>query len=82
MNAYVSKPVRKEELEAAIHTYTQTLAVLSPQNSPTELSVIVELQDIEAIHPQQTEDNDHIDMSPLVLPTVTITEDMNEYDKQ
>ncbi|KAI8335894.1 hypothetical protein BC941DRAFT_429688 [Chlamydoabsidia padenii] len=30
MNDYVSKPVRKEELEAAIHTYTQTLAMLQP----------------------------------------------------
>jgi hypothetical protein len=25
MNGYVSKPVRKEELEAALHTYTQLL---------------------------------------------------------
>ncbi|CAO3575968.1 unnamed protein product [Absidia cylindrospora] len=32
MNAYVSKPVRKPELEAAIHTFTQTL---SPQKLMT-----------------------------------------------
>lgn len=29
MNGYVSKPIRKEELEAAIHTFTQ---LIKPNN--------------------------------------------------
>ncbi|KAI8968050.1 hypothetical protein BDF20DRAFT_205358 [Mycotypha africana] len=32
MNGYVSKPVRKEELEAALHTYTQTIITSDPSH--------------------------------------------------
>lgn len=42
MNDYVSKPVRKEELEAAIHTYTQTVAMSIPQRTLRDLPTIEE----------------------------------------
>jgi CheY-like chemotaxis protein len=36
MNGYVSKPIRKEELEASIHTFTQIAASFWDQSAPVE----------------------------------------------
>lgn len=36
MNGYVSKPVRKEELEAAIHTFTQVATIKSEEGTGQE----------------------------------------------
>jgi two-component SAPR family response regulator len=53
MNDYVSKPVRKEELEAAIHTYTETVAMLIPQQYPRGLPTIEETATVDN-HPSAT----------------------------
>lgn len=36
MNGYVSKPIRKEELEASIHTYIQTIVSHRDASSPSD----------------------------------------------
>ncbi|KAI8098557.1 uncharacterized protein BX664DRAFT_319021 [Halteromyces radiatus] len=75
MNAYVSKPVRKEELEAAIHTYTQTLAMMTPLDPSAELPPIQEICGTA----YQDEDNNQEDHAKdqtaerNSIPTVTIT---------
>ncbi|KAF1804896.1 hypothetical protein FB192DRAFT_1053619 [Mucor lusitanicus] len=82
MNGYVSKPVRKEELEAALHTYTQILMtndLLAMDNEEEGYSSSTPQE--EAHHPQQPVST-VIDMHQrppptknliVNLPTVTVT---------
>jgi YesN/AraC family two-component response regulator len=65
MNAYVSKPVRKQDLEAAIHTFTQTLTSPIPHQSVEEYVDVLEMAD----------DNKQADVLVNTLPTLTITQD-------
>jgi hypothetical protein len=64
MNGYVSKPVRKEELEAALHTYTQILM--------TDDSMSDEQGTEYSDEPEQVNSSKVVD-----LPTVTITSEDN-----
>jgi hypothetical protein len=69
MNAYVSKPVRKQDLEAAIHTFTQTLVLPSPLHSIEE--------HVDGLERSSTPvgSDTPVDTFLTALPTVTITQD-------
>lgn len=69
MNAYVSKPVRKQDLEAAIHTFTQTLIPPSPLPSIEEYVDVLEMSSTSVDNDKQLDD------FLTTLPTVTITQD-------
>jgi hypothetical protein len=64
MNGYVSKPVRKEELEAALHTYTQILMTVDSMSDEQGIEYSDE--------PEQVNSSKVVD-----LPTVTITSEDN-----
>jgi CheY-like chemotaxis protein len=69
MNGYVSKPVRKEELEAALHTYTQTIMINEQQDTdgdgPHSQSSTEEHSCPSTLDMEFTNDHD--------LPTVSVT---------
>lgn len=69
MNGYVSKPVRKDELEASIHTYTQIL--------------VKEMHMFES-ESDSDDDDDRTPTpsspcSPALLPSVTITSEDTDH---
>jgi hypothetical protein len=64
MNGYVSKLVRKEELEAALHTYTQILMTVDSMSDEQGIEYSDE--------PEQVNSSKVVD-----LPTVTITSEDN-----
>ncbi|KAI8329236.1 CheY-like superfamily [Chlamydoabsidia padenii] len=80
MNAYVSKPVRKQDLEAAIHIYTQTLVTPSPLQSigesldVNESDIVANSDLLPSTQPKHHGDTP-IDKVPTTLPIVTITQD-------
>ncbi|KAI9275752.1 hypothetical protein BDA99DRAFT_601329 [Phascolomyces articulosus] len=70
MNGYVSKPVRKDELEASLHTYTQVIVSESSEDSATMETPIEETEDNPLLHQRENTEKS--------LPDVTVTVDGNE----
>ncbi|KAG2218663.1 hypothetical protein INT45_007832 [Circinella minor] len=71
MNGYVSKPVRKDELEASLHTYTQVIVSESAEDSNTESPSIEETS--KSSFSSQEEEY----VKPL--PSVTVTVENNKH---
>lgn len=67
MNGYVSKPVRKDELEASIHTYTQILVKEMQFESESDSD-----DDNRTATPSSP-------CSPALLPSVTITSEDTDH---
>ncbi|KAI9304372.1 hypothetical protein BJ944DRAFT_266937 [Cunninghamella echinulata] len=82
MNGYVSKPVRKPELMAAINEFKQTIQVISQNNNiPNQKDsidtspIINECKDITSLKKEPT-----LDITPTP-PTVTITPNLTNRGK-
>ena len=71
MNGYVSKPVRKDELEASLHTFTQVIVNESSEDTDMETSSVEKKQESSLSSPDGETGNS--------LPFVTVTEESDKH---
>ena len=71
MNGYVSKPVRKDELEASLHTYTQVIVNESSDDSDMEPPSVEKKQE----NLFSSQDGE----AGKSLPCVTVTEESDKH---